>query len=188
MAVIILIIRISSIFRWKFWWNIVLIQQNGSPIHKTWSIQNSVLLNILVLFGESAWAALPNTRVFLFSILVFSSAAQAAQPGQTRIFGWTLIQKDHLGSWPIFGGVGLEVGNYKPGGRKVGTAADGKRGAVKSDERPLPPFFSPFDGLPAPWRWASSKQCILCGWEPFHPSCKGNGFVQCNNTNYYLFG
>ena len=31
-----------------------------------------------------------NTRIFLFSVLVFSSAAQADQPGQTRIFGGTI--------------------------------------------------------------------------------------------------
>ena len=53
-------------------------------------LQISVPPNILVLFGKSSWAALPNTRIFLFSILAFSSAAQAEQPGPTRIFDGTL--------------------------------------------------------------------------------------------------
>ena len=56
----------------------------------TRTLCTSVPPNILVLFGKSAWAALPNTRIFLFSILVFSSAAQAEQPGPTRIFDGTL--------------------------------------------------------------------------------------------------
>ena len=46
--------------------------------------------------------------------------------------------------------------------------ADGKRGAVKSGERPLPPFSAPLMVCSHRW-WASSKQCIHCGWGLFHP-------------------
>ena len=69
------------------------VREKGKQASKpgiTRTLCTSVPPNILVLFGKLSWAALPNTRIFLFSILVFSSAAQADQPGQTRIFGGTL--------------------------------------------------------------------------------------------------